>query len=181
MCNVRTVGIACFICSVIIFALIAGTHVRLARFVLCQGELGVSLCHVKRSLPVQVWSEHMGACSCASQLAVANTSNATASRADPEKTAAEIAALSSAMEAASPTAARQHKEDPLVFNIPEVPNEVRGVFHKSTGNLNYTALVEFVKNMKLNATGDWICARAAAFVLSQRVFLRVIKCLSSLE
>lgn len=30
MCNVRTVGIACFICSVIIFALIAGTHVRLA-------------------------------------------------------------------------------------------------------------------------------------------------------
>lgn len=101
----------------------------------------------------------MSACSCASQLAVANTSNATASGADPGKTAAEIAAasLSAALEAsasASPNAARQHKEDPLVFNIPEVPNEVRGVFHKTTGTVNYTALVEFVKNMKLNATSD---------------------------
>lgn len=38
-------------------------------------------------------------------------------------------------------------EDPLVFNIPEVPAEVRGVFHESTGVVNYTALIEFVKNV----------------------------------
>lgn len=50
----------------------------------------------------------------------------------------------------------KRKEDPLVFNIPEVPNEVRGVFHKNTGSVNYTALVEFVKNMKSNSTGDLI-------------------------
>lgn len=45
----------------------------------------------------------------------------------------------------------KQKEVPLVFNIPEVPNEVRGVFHK-TGVVNYTALVEFVKNIKSSAT-----------------------------
>lgn len=38
-------------------------------------------------------------------------------------------------------------EDPLVFNVPEVPSEVRGVFHHPTGVVNYTALVEFVKNL----------------------------------
>lgn len=40
-----------------------------------------------------------------------------------------------------------HYEKPLVFNVPEVPTEVRGVFHKTTGVINYTALIEFVKNI----------------------------------
>lgn len=42
-------------------------------------------------------------------------------------------------------------EDPLVFNVPEVPSEVRGVFHQPTGVVNYTALIEFVKNLSSSA------------------------------
>lgn len=44
------------------------------------------------------------------------------------------------------------KEAPLIFDIPEVPNEIYGVFHKPTGLVNYTALLEFVKAMKMNTS-----------------------------
>lgn len=47
----------------------------------------------------------------------------------------------------------KHDENPLVFNVPEVPTEVRGVFHKDTGVINYTALIEFVKNIS-SSTAD---------------------------
>lgn len=43
-------------------------------------------------------------------------------------------------------------EDPLVFTVREVPTEIRGVFHKHTGVINYTALVEFVKNISTSAS-----------------------------
>lgn len=59
---------------------------------------------------------------------------------------ATVSAMSSATTVTTITAA-DRVEDPLVFNIPEVPAEVRGVFHKPTGVVNYTALIEFVKNV----------------------------------
>lgn len=49
----------------------------------------------------------------------------------------------------------KHDENPLVFNVPEVPTEVRGVFHKSTGVVNYTALIEFVKNISSATDDNW--------------------------
>lgn len=48
----------------------------------------------------------------------------------------------------------KREENPLVFDVPEVPTEVRGVFHKNTGVVNYTALIEFVKNISSSADGD---------------------------
>lgn len=84
-----------------------------------------------------------------------NTTNTTFEKNEPEiipipLSSSETFASSSSSSLNLP----KPKDDPLVFNIPEVPNEVRGVFHKNTGSVNYTALVEFVKNMKLNSTNN---------------------------
>lgn len=49
---------------------------------------------------------------------------------------------------------RNRDDSPLVFNVPEVPNEVRGVFHQTTGHVNYTALIEFVKNISSTPGND---------------------------
>lgn len=49
---------------------------------------------------------------------------------------------------------RHRDENPLVFNVPQVPTEVRGVFHQTTGHINYTALIEFVKNISSTPGND---------------------------
>lgn len=49
---------------------------------------------------------------------------------------------------------KRDDNNPLVFNVREVPTEVRGVFHKSTGDINYTALIEFVKNISSANDGN---------------------------